>query len=56
MGDRQIDGGGEGRLITRIVREGKIVSKPETKIVIAGLKAWTREGNFEEGVEELPAW
>jgi hypothetical protein len=35
----QIDGGGEGRIITRIVREGKNESKPETKIVIAGLKA-----------------
>ncbi len=56
MGDRQINGGREGRIITRIVREGENVSKPETKIVIAGLKAWTREGKFGEGVEELPAW
>ncbi len=31
--------GVEGRIITRIVREGENESKPETKIVIAGLKA-----------------
>ena len=37
--DCQIDGGGEGRIITRIVREGENESKPETKNVIAGLKA-----------------
>jgi hypothetical protein len=39
MGDRQIDDGGEGRIITRIVREGGNESKPEAKLVIAGFKA-----------------
>ena len=39
MCDCQINGGREGRIITRIVREGENESKPETKIVIAGLKA-----------------
>ncbi len=39
MGDCQIDEGEEGRIITRIVREGGNESKPEAKLVIAGLKA-----------------
>lgn len=37
--DCQINGGREGIIITRIVREGENESKPETKNVIAGLKA-----------------